>query len=294
MSIQSFRMMFDSSVARSMSNSLSGLLTWDTGRQSTRMRRNLALGHASTGEDSLEIRNTLSRRCLVRETWRTSLWTTSSRRSEKCYGDTFEEQDQQALDNHFDMRQGRAEAFQAYINREEMMSLSVQNSTKIALDDKMRGYWLIRTSAFSEQEMSTGLSAGKRAIQQTIVSRQRERKFTMTVVDGETVPVTRQAVLVISFTPSPTVRNPSQRQIWESLDEQDLWYATDDKAEFEAMIGLREARMELQHATTSRRFWLQLACTCDIEQIKIHPRIEEVTTCNRWGDECPPKGHRWR
>ena len=228
---------------------------------------------------------------------------TTSRRSEKCYGDTFEEQDQQALDNHFDMRQGRAEAFQAHINREEMMSLSVQNSTKIALDEKMRGYWLIRTSAFSEQEItgirivtegSTGLSAVKRAIQQTIVSRQRERKFTMTVVDGETEPVTRQAVLVISFTPSPTVRNPSQRQIWESLDEQDLWYATDDKAEFEAMIGLREARKELQHATTSRRFWLQLARTCDIEQIKIHPRIEEVTTCNRWRDERPPKGHRWR
>ena len=228
---------------------------------------------------------------------------TTSRRSEKCYGDTFEEQAQQALDNHFDMRQGRAEAFQAYINREEMMSLSVQNSTKIALDETMRGYWLIRTSAFSEQEFtgirivtegSTGLSAGKRAIQQTIVSRQRERKFTMTVVNRKTEPVTRQAVLVISFTPSPTVRNPSQGQIWEHLDEQGLVVRDNDKAEFEAMIGLREARKELQHATTSRRFWLQLACTCDIEQIKIHPRIEEVTTCNRWGDECPPKGHRWR
>ena len=188
---------------------------------------------------------------------------TTSRRSEKCYGDTFEEQAQQALDNHFDMRQGRAEAFQAYINREEMMSLSVQNSTKIALDETMRGYWLIRTSAFSEQEItgirivtegSTGLSAGKRAIQQIIVSRQRERKFAITVVNRKTEPVTRQAVLVISYTPSPTVRNPSQGQIWESVDEQDLWYATDDKADFEAMIGLREARKELQHATKSRRF----------------------------------------
>ena len=48
------------------------------------------------------------------------------------------------------------------------MSLSLQNSTKIALDEKMRGCWLTRTSALSEKEIagvrivtegSTGLSA---------------------------------------------------------------------------------------------------------------------------------------
>ena len=47
------------------------------------------------------------------------------------------------------------------------MSLSLQNSTKIAYDEKMRGEWLIRTSSLSEQEIagiriltedSTGLS----------------------------------------------------------------------------------------------------------------------------------------
>ena len=63
------------------------------------------------------------------------------------------------------------------------MSLPLQNSTKIALDEKMRGHWLVRTSALLEQEItgirivtdrSTGLSGVKLTIQQTIVSRRRE------------------------------------------------------------------------------------------------------------------------
>ena len=58
------------------------------------------------------------------------------------------------LDDCSDTRQGKAEAIQDYINREEVMSLSLQNSTKIALDEKMRGYWPIRTSALSEQEIA--------------------------------------------------------------------------------------------------------------------------------------------
>ena len=39
------------------------------------------------------------------------------------HGDTLEEKDQEALDNCFDMSQGKAEAMREYINREEMMSL---------------------------------------------------------------------------------------------------------------------------------------------------------------------------
>ena len=45
-------------------------------------------------------------------------------------GDTPEEKGQEALDNDFHMRQGKAEAIQDYIKREEMMPLSLQNSTK--------------------------------------------------------------------------------------------------------------------------------------------------------------------
>ena len=89
-----------------------------------------------------------------------------------------EEKGEDALDNDFDTRQGKAEATQDHINREEMMSLSLQNSTEVALDEKMRGQWLMRTSALSEEEIagirivtegSTGVSAAKTAIQQTIV-----------------------------------------------------------------------------------------------------------------------------
>ena len=84
---------------------------------------------------------------------------------------------------HFDMGQGKADAIQENTSRKEMKSLPLQNSTRIALDEKMRDYWLIRTSALSEQEIagiptvterSTGLCALKKAIQQTIVSRPRE------------------------------------------------------------------------------------------------------------------------
>ena len=33
------------------------------------------------------------------------------------------------------------------------MSLSLQTETKIAVGDKMRGYWLIRTQVVTEQEI---------------------------------------------------------------------------------------------------------------------------------------------
>ena len=62
--------------------------------------------------------------------------------------------------------------------------------------------------------------------------------------------VTRQAVLVITFTRFPTGRNLSQRQSWNVLTKRMTI------AEKEAMIGLREARGKLHHATnSSRRFY---------------------------------------
>ena len=65
-------------------------------------------------------------------------------------------------------------------------------------------------------ERSTGLAAvKKRAGRQSF--RDGERKLAMTVVNKTTEPVTRQAVLVITFTPFPTVINLSERQIWEVL-----------------------------------------------------------------------------
>ena len=69
-------------------------------------------------------------------------------------GTLFEVKGHEPLGNFFDMRQCKVEAIQDHINREEMMSLPLQNSTMIALDEKMHGYWLIRTSSLSEQDIA--------------------------------------------------------------------------------------------------------------------------------------------
>ena len=104
------------------------------------------------------------------------------------------------------------------------MSQPLQNSTKIALDEKIRRYWLVRTSALSEQEIAgirivtegrTGLSAVKKSIEQTIVSTRREE-----VRDDRREQEDRARDKIGSagdnFT-FLTVRNPSQRQIWKVL-----------------------------------------------------------------------------
>ena len=124
-------------------------------------------------------------------------------------GDTLGEKGQEALDNYFDTKLRNAEAIRIY-----MMSLSLQKLTNIARDEKMRGYWHIRTSASSEQDFDC-----HRKKHWTVCCDERNpdgrRKFAMTVVNKKTEPVTRWAVLLITLTPSLTVRNLSQRQIWQ-------------------------------------------------------------------------------
>ena len=70
------------------------------------------------------------------------------------YGELLEELGQEALDNYFDMRQGKAESIQYYIFREEILSVTLQKDTAIDLDEKIRGYWLMRTSNLTEREIS--------------------------------------------------------------------------------------------------------------------------------------------
>ena len=126
------------------------------------------------------------------------------------------------MDNYVDLRQGKAKAIQDYINREEIMSLPLQNLTKIALDEKMRGHWLIRTSAFSEQEIAQVSESSPNGALDSLLREERssrhsfrdgEKKFTMTVVNRKTEPVIRQAVLVITLTPSLTVRSRNQVEL---------------------------------------------------------------------------------
>ena len=70
------------------------------------------------------------------------------------YGELPEELGQEALDNYFDMRQGKAESIQYYIFREEILTVALQKDTAIALDEKIRRYWLMRTSNLTEREIS--------------------------------------------------------------------------------------------------------------------------------------------
>ena len=148
------------------------------------------------------------------------------------YGDTLEEKSQEARDNYCDMTQGRV---QVYNNREEMMSLSPQNSTTT-----MRGCWLARTSALSEQEIAgirivTEGSAGpavKWAIQQTIVSRRRVEGG-----DGRREQEDRAHDKTGSAALSDREESESVTDVEKSLDEHNLWDATDDNAVFEAVSG---------------------------------------------------------
>ena len=62
------------------------------------------------------------------------------------YGELPEELVQEALYNYFDMRQGKAESIQDYIFREEILTVAMKKDTAIDLDEKIRRYWLMRTS----------------------------------------------------------------------------------------------------------------------------------------------------
>ena len=99
------------------------------------------------------------------------------------HGEFPEELGQEALDNYFDMRQGKAEIIQDYIFREEILTVALQKDPAIDLDEKIRGYWLMRTSNLTEREISgikiitqeqTQLAQVKRATTQTIVTKKSE------------------------------------------------------------------------------------------------------------------------
>ena len=99
------------------------------------------------------------------------------------YGELPEELGLEALDNYFDMLQGKAESIQDYIFREEVLTVALKKDTAIDLDEKIRGYWLMRTSNLTDREVSgikiitqgqTQLTQVKKAITQKIVAKKRE------------------------------------------------------------------------------------------------------------------------
>ena len=91
-------------------------------------------------------------------------------------GELLEELGQEALDNYFDMRQGKAESIQDYVFREEILTVAPKKDTAIDLDEKIRGYWLMRTSNLIEivTQGQTQLTQIKKANTQTIVAKKRE------------------------------------------------------------------------------------------------------------------------
>ena len=129
------------------------------------------------------------------------------------YGELPEELGQEALDNYFDMRQSEAESMQHYIFREEILTVALQKDTAIDLDERIRGYWLMRTSNLTEREISgikiitqvqTQLAQVKKAITRRLLQGN-VRKSGMISVRQETE---RETALVYTLRP----RTPSPRK----------------------------------------------------------------------------------
>ena len=214
------------------------------------------------------------------------------------YGELPEELGQEALDNYFDMRQGKAEIILDYIFREEILTVALKKDTAIDLDEKIRGYWLMRTSNLTEREISgikiitqgqTQLAQVKKAITQTIVAKKREE-----VRDD-----LREAGDRARDRPGGYAEAPNFHLHGNSFDDQadtisesesncsEQWYELDGQ-EQEA---LRDARKKLQHATKSRRFYPKGGGRARSTGKSID-ELKKVTPCNRcgaighWEEDC--------
>ena len=181
------------------------------------------------------------------------------------YGELAEDLGQEALYNYFDMRQGRLESIQDYFFREEILTVALQKDTTIDLDEKIRGYWLMRTTNLTEQKIcgiqhhhsrTDTTRASKKAIILTIVAKKR----------AEVRDDLREAGDRARDRPGGYAEAPNFHLHGNSDDDQadtisesesncsEQWYELDGQ-EQDALISLRDARKKLQHATKSRRFY---------------------------------------
>ena len=152
-----------------------------------------------------------------------------------------------------------------YIFREEILTVALKKDTAIDLDEKIRGYWLMRTSNLTERQISgikiitqgqTQLAQVIKGITQTIASKRREE-----VRDD-----LREAGGRARDRPGGYAEAPNFHLDGDSDDDQadtvsepesncsEQWYELDGQ-EQETLISLRDARKKLQHATKSRRFY---------------------------------------
>ena len=220
------------------------------------------------------------------------------------YGELSEELGQEALDNYFDMRQGKAESIQDYIFREEILTVALQKDTTIDLDEKIREYWLMRTSNLTEREISgikiitqeqTQLAQVKKAITQTIVAKKREE-----VRDDLREAGDRARDRPGGYAEAPNLHGDSDDDQADTISESESncseqWYELDGQ-EQEALISLRDARKKLQHATKSSRFYPKgggraRSTGKSIDELK-KVTSKKVTSCNRcgaighWEEDC--------
>ena len=216
------------------------------------------------------------------------------------YGELPEELGQEALDNYFDMRQGKAESIQDYIFREEILTVALKKDKAIDLDEKIRGYWLMRTSNLTDREVSgikiitqgqTQLAQIKKAITQTIVAKKLEEVRDDLREAGDRA---RDRAGVYAEAPNFHLDGDSDDdEDWISESESNCseqWYELDGQ-EQEALISLRDARKKLQHATKSRRFYPKGGGRARSTGKSID-ELKKVTTCNRcgavghWEEDC--------
>ena len=180
------------------------------------------------------------------------------------YGELLEELGHKALDNYFDMRQGKTESILDYIFREELLTVAWKKDTAIDLDEKIRGYWLMRTSNLTEREIfgikiitqgQTQLAQVKKATQ-TIVAKKREEVRDDLREAGDRA---RDRLGGYAEAPNFHLHGDSDDDQDDMISESESncseqWYELGGQ-EQEALISLRDARKKLQHATKSRRFY---------------------------------------
>ena len=216
------------------------------------------------------------------------------------YGELPEELGQVALDNYFDMRQGKADSIQDYIFREEILTVALKKDTAIDLGEKIRGCWLMRTSNLTDRKVTgikiitqaqTQLAQIKKTVTQTIVAKKREE-----VRDD-----LREAGDRARDRAGGHAEASNFHLDGDSADDED-WISESesncseqlyelDGQEQEALISLRDARKKLQHATKSRRFYPKGGGRARRTGKSID-ELKKVTTCNRcgamghWEEDC--------
>ena len=202
------------------------------------------------------------------------------------YGELPEELGQEALDNYFDMRQGKAESILDYIFREEILTVALKKDTASDLDEKIRGYWLMRTSNLTEREISgikiitQGQTHSSRRSRATRLLQENVRKSGMISVRQETA---RDRPGGYAERTNFHLHGDDQADtISESQSNcSEQWYELDGQ-EQEALISLRDARKKLQQATKSRRSYPNGGGRARRTGKSID-ELKKVTSCNRCG-----------